>query len=93
MESPAQNGHDSVKDFLEEAGRYTCLKDMEAECSAYEGIVLPGGKIMVGRWWQPKQTPEENLAGLFSPNYKFQRLDTGMLLRLIAARLAWGGFC
>ena len=20
---------------------------------AYEGIVLPGGKIMVGRWWNP----------------------------------------
>lgn len=36
------------------------------DCWAYEGVVLPGGKVMFGRWWQPEDeeesvsaTPEE----------------------------------
>ncbi|MCJ1417971.1 hypothetical protein MMC32_004316 [Xylographa parallela] len=28
---------------------------------AYEGVVLPGGKIILGRWWCPSETPLEDL--------------------------------
>ena len=26
---------------------------VNAGCWAYEGVVLPGGMIMLGRWWSP----------------------------------------
>lgn len=26
---------------------------------AYEGVVLPGGHMMLGRWWNPMEPPEE----------------------------------
>lgn len=28
---------------------------------AYEGVVLPGGQIIVGRWWSPEHVPVENM--------------------------------
>lgn len=28
----------------------------DSETWAYEGVVLPGGQIMVGRWWSPGET-------------------------------------
>ena len=28
-------------------------------CWAYEGVVLPGGMIMLGRWWSPMDDMEE----------------------------------
>ena len=30
-------------------------------CWAYEGIVLPGGMLMLGRWWSPTDEGEERL--------------------------------
>ena len=27
--------------------------EINAGCWAYEGVVLPGGMIMLGRWWSP----------------------------------------
>lgn len=33
--------------------------DVDTGCWAYEGVVLPGGKIMLGRWWSPIQDVEE----------------------------------
>ena len=27
--------------------------ELDADCWAYEGVVLPGGMIMLGRWWSP----------------------------------------
>lgn len=35
--------------------------DVNDECWAYEGVVLPGGKIMLGRWWSPTQDADELL--------------------------------
>ena len=35
--------------------------DIDSSCWAYEGVVLPGGKIMLGRWWSPTQDAEEFL--------------------------------
>jgi hypothetical protein len=36
---------------------------------AYEGIVLPGGQIIVGRWWSPEDpnhtAPEDTYCGPF----------------------------
>lgn len=32
---------------------------------AYEGVVLPGGKIMLGRWWHPSPTPGDEYSGPF----------------------------
>jgi hypothetical protein len=36
--------------------------DMEA-LWAYEGLMLPGGKIMIGRWWCPT---DGNGSGMYS---------------------------
>ena len=33
--------------------------DVTNGCWAYEGVVLPGRKIIVGRWWSPLQDPDE----------------------------------
>ena len=27
--------------------------ELNGGCWAYEGVVLPGGMIMLGRWWSP----------------------------------------
>ena len=35
--------------------------DIDNSCWAYEGVVLPGGKIMLGRWWSPTQDADEFL--------------------------------
>ena len=33
---------------------------------AYEGVVLPGGQIILGRWWSPNQVEgEETYSGPF----------------------------
>ena len=35
---------------------------------AYEGVVLPGGEVVVGRWWSPQEDdedPEEQYSGPF----------------------------
>jgi hypothetical protein len=41
-----------MKYFLDKSGHF----DMDA-LWAYEGIVLPGSQIIVGRWWSPEDTP------------------------------------
>ena len=28
--------------------------ELNESCWAYEGVVLPGGMIMLGRWWCPQ---------------------------------------
>ena len=33
--------------------------DINGSCWCYEGVVLPGGMIMVGRWWSPVDTSED----------------------------------
>ena len=33
--------------------------DVNNGCWAYEGVVLPGRKIMLGRWWSPVQDSDE----------------------------------
>ena len=33
--------------------------DIDGSCWCYEGLVLPGGMIMVGRWWSPVDTSED----------------------------------
>lgn len=33
--------------------------DVDNGCWAYEGVVLPGGKIILGRWWSPIQDSDE----------------------------------
>lgn len=35
--------------------------DVNNGCWAYEGVVLPGGKIILGRWWSPIQDSDEML--------------------------------
>ena len=32
---------------------------LDERCWCYEGVVLPGGKIVLGRWWHPFEDPEE----------------------------------
>lgn len=44
---------------------------------AYEGVVLPGGQIIVGRWWSPYQT-DENL--IYSGPFILWCIDTPALL-------------
>lgn len=31
-------------------------------CWAYEGVVLPGGKLIMGRWWSPTDETEERVS-------------------------------
>ena len=33
--------------------------DIDGSCWCYEGVVLPGGMIMVGRWWSPVDASED----------------------------------
>ncbi|MCJ1404416.1 hypothetical protein MMC11_007641 [Xylographa trunciseda] len=59
------------------------LKDIEdVEHWAYEGVVLPGGKIMLGRWWCPRETPEAELTEAVGPRVprQGQRKCTGPFL-------------
>ena len=39
-----------MKYFVDDNGEY----DKDA-LWAYEGVVLPGGKIILGRWWSPSE--------------------------------------
>ena len=32
--------------------------DIGSGCWAYEGVVLPGGMVMLGRWWSPMDEHE-----------------------------------
>jgi hypothetical protein len=34
---------------------------VDESCWAYEGVVLPGGMIMVGRWWSPADDTVDRL--------------------------------
>ncbi|MCJ1436286.1 hypothetical protein MMC27_005664 [Xylographa pallens] len=43
------------------------LADEELAHWAYEGVVLPGGKIMLGRWWSPHETPVRDLVDSGEP--------------------------
>ncbi|KAG8533295.1 uncharacterized protein KY384_002078 [Bacidia gigantensis] len=38
---------------------------IDDDCWCYEGIILPGGKIMVGRWWHPLDEEEFSSMGPF----------------------------
>ncbi|MCJ1382641.1 hypothetical protein MMC17_005754 [Xylographa soralifera] len=46
-----------VEKHLEDMHMYADLAHVDVEHWAYEGVVLPGGKIMLGRWWSPHETP------------------------------------
>ncbi|MCJ1478978.1 hypothetical protein MMC13_007662 [Lambiella insularis] len=50
-----------VEDFLQLMSLVGDLRNVDVDAWAYEGIVLPGGKIMLGRWWAPVETPEHDL--------------------------------
>jgi hypothetical protein len=49
--------------------RMTMMKYFESDTGeidvdalwAYEGVVLPGGQIVVGRWWSPQEGTEEEM--------------------------------
>jgi len=43
---------------------------------AYEGVVLPGGQIIVGRWW----SPEEDSSDLYSGPFIFWNVDKAVAL-------------
>lgn len=46
----------------------------------YEGVVLPGGKIVLGRWWDAKQTPvAEVMEGVVGGSFRYERTDLGRL--------------
>jgi hypothetical protein len=49
--------------------------DMDASSLwAYEGVVLPGGMIMLGRWWHPSGGDE----GEYSGPFIFWNVDASM---------------
>jgi hypothetical protein len=45
-----------MKYFLTDDGAFD-----ENALWAYEGVVLPGGQIIVGRWWSPELVPAEDM--------------------------------
>ena len=44
---PFSGGADAVEGYAWEGA------EVDDGCWAYEGVVLPGGKIVLGRWWSP----------------------------------------
>jgi hypothetical protein len=42
---------------------------------AYEGVVLPGDQIIVGRWWSPE--PARNLSKVYSGPFILWNTDCG----------------
>lgn len=60
---------------------------MRGKMVAYEGVVLPGGKVVLGRWWDAKQTPvAEVMEGVVGGSFRYERADLG---RLICAFSVW----
>lgn len=71
-----------MKFFFDSQGR----PDEEA-LWAYEGVVLPGGQIMVGRWWSPDDT------ALTSKNVRASRMfERESWLTLLALQMYSGPF-
>jgi hypothetical protein len=46
---------------------------------AYEGVVLPGDQIIVGRWWSPE--PDRNLSKIYSGPFILWNTDCGAKYR------------
>lgn len=53
---------------------------------AYEGVVLPGDQIIVGRWWSP-QTPIQ-LSKVYSGPFILWNTDCGTKYREVQDQLA-----
>ena len=53
------------------------------ELWAYEGVVLPGGQIIIGRWWYPSPDPDP-LSGPFI----LWNIDTPALLAAENAKMS-----
>ena len=51
--------------FLEDVSRADSMLDIDPvladRCWAYEGVVLPGGMVMLGRWWFPSDETGERI--------------------------------
>lgn len=43
---------------------------------AYEGVVLPGGQIIVGRWWSPEDSSEQGKATMYSGPFILWNTDS-----------------
>ena len=49
---PADDEDNDDIEFDEDVG-------IDGSCWCYDGVVLPGGMIMVGRWWSPIDDSED----------------------------------
>jgi hypothetical protein len=43
---------------------------------AYEGVVLPGGQLIVGRWWSPDDSSEQGKANMYSGPFILWNTDS-----------------
>ncbi|MCJ1248428.1 hypothetical protein MMC30_005646 [Trapelia coarctata] len=77
MTVPPSHRYEDEKELMEDAANQIAVMDITGDITAYEGIVLPGAKIMVGRWWSPNDTPEEELEGGLNGYYKQERCEIG----------------
>ena len=60
-----------MKYFLDDNGNYE-----EEALWAYEGVVLPGGQLIVGRWWAPDDNvPQEKI---YSGPFVFWNIDSSV---------------
>lgn len=60
-----------MKYFLDDDGSYE-----DEALWAYEGVVLPGGQLIVGRWWAPDDNvPQEKL---YSGPFIFWNIDSSV---------------
>lgn len=58
---------------------------MRGKMIGYEGVVLPGGKIVLGRWWDAKQTPvAEVMEEVVGGSFRYERADLGTLISIPA---------
>ena len=62
---PFSGGFDDAGDGTGDGFRWD-EADVDDGCWAYEGVVLPGGKVILGRWWSPlDETGEREWTGPF----------------------------
>jgi len=81
MGTPENGNYLDESEFLQKAGTKGTMHEMRGKMIGYEGCVLPGGKIMLGRWWDAKQTPvAEVMEGVVGGSWRYERTDLGMLL-------------
>lgn len=69
----ADGGADNLHKTVAEAA-FSAASD-GGDLWAYEGVVLPGGEVVVGRWWHPREAGDDGIAYEYSGPFMFWCVD------------------